>query len=155
MTGTNLVFKIILHYLSWDEWVDATKILKDNEENRKSRDQLKTEFRQANPMKKSQFCNTNSYLGAKMENPKPKKRKTDKIESKIKLEIPPALVKRLLEDWEYIKVQKFVRARIELILIIISWFLSLGPLTFPKYWICLQNIWPESKIPNPNSTKLF
>ncbi len=43
-----------------------------------------------------------------MEIPKPKKRKTDKIESKIKLEMPPSLVKRLLEDWEYIKVQKFV-----------------------------------------------
>jgi len=92
----------LIHYQGWkdrwDEWVDSSRIMKYNNENRKFAEDLKTEFKKlvskVPPFQKS------------------KKRKTDFLTEEnprqlVVIELPQAIRKRLLQDSDYIS-QKFL-----------------------------------------------
>jgi len=94
----------LIHYQGWkdrwDEWVDISRIMKYNNENRKFAEDLKTEFKK--------FV---SKVPPK-EKEKSKKRKTELTEETprqmVNIELPALIRKRLLQDSEYISLKFLV-----------------------------------------------
>jgi len=93
----------LIHYAGWnerwDELVDSSRILKYTEESKKMQEDLKAEVSgKLNSIKKSKNSLNES---------KPKKRKLqENLDGRFKFELPLALRKLLVEDWDSIVNQK-------------------------------------------------
>jgi len=90
-------FYYLIHYQgwndSWDEWVDSSRIMKNNEENKRIQEELKIEYRKLSSTKK-----TNRRLN----------HAEKVVDIKCKIEIPISLKKKLVSDSENITQQKYL-----------------------------------------------
>ncbi|KAF5736082.1 chromatin modification-related protein EAF3-like [Tripterygium wilfordii] len=104
-------WKCFVHYLgwkkSWDEWVGKERLMKFTEENVKKQQVLKKQDPDKNsrPGRASQTKPKSSCVtrGRKRKNDSPDKEKgTTSLEKVVNLQIPLALKKQLVDDWEFI-----------------------------------------------------
>jgi len=85
--------------------VDTSRILKDNEENRKLQEELRNEYKTKAPSKSLKV------KGSTGDKSKKRKYNQDKaIDGKYKIEIPLPLRKKLVDDWAFITCQKYLLA---------------------------------------------
>lgn len=100
-----IIYALTSH-IRYDEWVDASRIMKFSEENKKLQEELKAEVMKNsdNKIKRSRKELVSSTDG------KTKKRKVDQtvVDPKYKLDIQQNLKQKLVDDWENITIHKYV-----------------------------------------------